>query len=169
MKSLFVVIMVVSLFVLAKTKEHRHHEAHVHGGATLNIAFDQLAGKIEFKAAADGIVGFEHAAKSKADQKTLADSIALFESKIGQMIVFDSGSGCVFEKDKIAMLSEKNSTHADFIANFKVQCSKSLSGTKLTLDFTSFNKINDLDVTVLIDSLQKTAEIKTKPITIDLK
>lgn len=175
-------IMLFSFSSFAKEKkEHRHHEAHVHGGATLNIAFDQLKGKVEFKAASAGVVGFEHAAKSEKDKKTVADMISNIDANISKMIKFDSSLGCVFVKEKIEVVPEvdedhnekdhgkKHGEHSDFLASFNVTCAKSVLGSKVTFDFTTLKKIKDLDVTVLIDSVQKTAEVKSKPVVLELK
>lgn len=171
MKIILIAILVLSSLAFAKgKKEHRHHEAHVHGGAVLNIAFDQLTGKIEFRAASAGVVGFEHVAKSDKDKKTVSDAIGNIETQIDKMIQFDSSLGCVFTKEKIEMVPEsEKSNHSDFVASFKVTCSKPVVGSKVTFDFTSFKKIKDLDVTVLADTVQKTAEVKAKPVVLELK
>ena len=79
-------LLLISPVTFAAAKEHRHHEAHVHGSATLNIAFEKLQGKIEFKAAADSILGFEHEAKSEKDKKTVSDISSLFENNINTMV-----------------------------------------------------------------------------------
>ena len=167
-----------SILVHAKKTEHRHNEAHVHGGATLNMAFDQLNGKIEFKAAAESVLGFEHTAKSDKDKKTLADAVSKFENNMSQMVQFDVNSGCGFTKEKIEMVPEKKDArptkkkqgqHSDFIANFKIACLKPILGTKVTFDFTSLKNVNDLDIMLLVDHLQKTAEIKSQPVTVELK
>lgn len=181
--SLVLGLILVSTAVYAgKKKEHRHHEAHVHGGATLSIAFDQLKGKVEFKAASEGVLGFEHEAKSEKDKKKLTDTVAKFESSIGSMIKFDESAGCAFTKEKIEMVPEKEDhdekekgheehkgEHSDFIANFSVDCKKEIKGTKVTFDFTSFKGLKDLDVTLLVGDLQKSVEVKRKPVTIELK
>lgn len=171
MKSLLISILILSSLAFAKEKkEHRHHEAHVHGGAVLNIAFDQLNGQIEFRAASVGVVGFEHAAKSDKDRKTVSEAINRMEANVAKLIQFDSSLGCSFTKEKIEMVPESDSsTHSDFVASFKVICSKSVVGSKVTFDFTSFKKIKDLDVTVLADTVQKTAEVKSKPVVLELK
>jgi hypothetical protein len=192
MKLILLAITFLTLTAFAKKNhEHRQHEAHVHGSATLNIAFDQLNGKIEFKAASAGVLGFEHSAKSDKDKKTLNDAVAKFETDISKMIQFDSKFGCTFSKEKIEMAKEPEEEHAkevaaekksvklhkadkhegehsDFIANYNVTCLKSIAGSKLTVDFTTFKNIKDLDVTVLADTLQKSFEVKTKPVTIEL-
>jgi hypothetical protein len=182
MKLFFSILMVFAVPSFAKKKEHRHHEAHVHGGATLSIAFDQLKGKVEFKAASEGVLGFEHKAKSEKDKKKLSDVIAKFETSIGTMIKFDESIGCSFTKEKIEMASEKEEhdenekghsehkgEHSDFVANYSVDCKKEIKGTKVTFDFTTFKGIKDLDVTLLVGDLQKSIEVKRKPVTVELK
>lgn len=175
-KSVAIALLLVSSSVYAaKKKEHRHHEAHVHGGATLSIAFDQLKGKVEFKAASEGVLGFEHEAKSEKDKKKLSDTISTFEASIGSMVKFDESAGCVFVKEKIEMAGEEKvhdehkGEHSDFIANFSVDCKNEIKGTKMTFDFSQFKGIKDLDVTMLIGDLQKSVEVKRKPVTVELK
>ncbi len=168
MNSMLSFILLISITTFAKEKnEHRQHQAHVHGAATLNIAFDQVSGKIEFKSAADSVLGFEHAVKSDKDKKILSEAILKFETGISQMIQFDSVLGCVITKEKIEMIQD--GSHADFRAHFNVTCLKAITGTNIIFDFTGLNKIKDLDVTVLADALQKTIEVKTKPVTLELK
>lgn len=113
-----------------------------------------------------GVLGFEHEAKSENDKKTVTEVIAQFEKHMNTMVLFDSTLGCIFEAEKIE--NQKHGAHFDFIANFKVTCQKSILASKMTLDFSTFKKIKDIDVTVLADNLQKTAEVKTKPLVIDL-
>jgi hypothetical protein len=185
-KTVLIALLGLILTAQADKHEHREHEAHVHGGATLNIAFDQLNGKIEFKGAADGIVGFEHAAKSDKDKKTVADSILKFETGIASMVVFDPSLNCVITKELIEIQKEEAAAektkadsqqkskkhkgeHSDFVANFKVACAKSIVGSKVTIDFKLFKQIKDLDVTILADTVQKTAEVKRKPVTVEIK
>ena len=175
-------VVLFSLFSISawaqKTKSsHHEHEAHVHGSANLAIAFDGLKGRIEFKAAAEGILGFEHAARSAAEQKALTEAKAKFE-KIDSMVQFDSSLGCKIQPEKIDMQSEEtgkdhakekhHGEHSNFVANFNVACEKSVTGSKMKIDFTTFPKLNDLDITVLVGDLQKSAEAKKQSITLDL-
>jgi hypothetical protein len=167
-----------------KKKKHRHHEAHVHGAANLNIAFDQLNGKIDFKAASEGILGFEHQPKTDLEKKKLADAISSFDTGMASMIKFDPALGCVLTKEKIEMVAEEKEAHkaeaeknhdkhhgehSDFIAQFNVACKSDIKGSQLTIDFTQFKSLKDVDVTLLIGDLQKSMEVKRKPVIIDLK
>lgn len=170
MKLFFVLILALSLRIFAGDKKHREHGAHVHGHAQLSIAFDNVKGQIEFKGASNGILGFEHIAKSKKDKKTLADVSDRIEKNISNYIQFDSGASCVFEKKTIGVVTDKDDhSHSDFMAQFEVKCAKSVAGTSLTLDFSDFKKLKEVDVTILIGELQLKSEVKTKKTTIDLK
>lgn len=180
MKHFILSMLIINSSAFAETHEHRHHEAHVHGSATLNIAFEKLQGRIEFKSAAVDIVGFEHAATSVKHKKTLSEAIRTFENDISKMVLTESQLGCTISKEKIEMVADTDgqdkktdkkihSQHVDFVANYNVICKKEIVGSKIILDFTNFPNLKDLDVTLLADNIQKTAEIKGKQTIIDVK
>jgi hypothetical protein len=153
-----------------KKKEHRHHDAHVHGAATLSLAFDQLKGQLEFKAASEGVLGFEHEAKSEEDKQKLNATIEKFITSIATMVQFDDSAGCLFTKEKIGMVAEKSQGgHSDFVAHFNIECKKEIQGSQVTFDFSQFKGIKNLDVTLLIGDLQKSVQVKRKPVTVDIK
>lgn len=141
--------------------------AHVHGAATLSLAFDELKGRLELRGAADSFIGFEHAAKSAADKKKLDESLKTFEAKLETRVKIDPILGCRFSKNRLDM--DVHGKHADFIASFDIKCVKSPDGGKIVFDFSDVKGLNDLDITVLSGNLQKTAEFKGAPVTVDLK
>jgi hypothetical protein len=171
----WIVILPCVTFAVCAWAQHREHGAHVHGGGTLAIAFDEMKGRVEFRAASAGVVGFEHEASTTKDKKTLQGVIAQFEKNIPQFVQFDSSLRCHFSKDKIGMVKEahhdqeESGEHSDFVADFDVTCVKSIAGSKITVDFSSFSALKDLDITVLVGSMQKSAEAKGKPVIIDLQ
>ena len=63
---LLTMVLVPGLMVQAQ--EHRHHEAHEHGVAHLNVAIEGNRLYIEFSSPAANIVGFEHRPRTE-DQK----------------------------------------------------------------------------------------------------
>lgn len=149
--------------------EHREHAAHVHGSARLEIAFEDLKGRVEFKAASDGVVGFEHQAKSAKDKKILQEALAKME-KMDRMVQFDSTLGCSFKRDKVEMVRESNQdSHSNIVATFDVLCQKSILGSQLKVDFSPFPNLRDIDITVLVGGLQKSVESKGKPLSIHLQ
>jgi len=150
--------------------EHRHHGAHVHGAGTIAIAFEKEKGTVEFQSAAESILGFEHLPKKSQDQKIFETTRQSFESEIGRWIQFDANLKCAFQKDKIEQTFEnKAKSHSSWVARYSVTCAKSPLGSTLILDFSKFPKLKDLDVTILIDVVQKSAEYKGKVIKVELK
>jgi hypothetical protein len=167
-------LIVISVFAfgfsaLAKKTEHRHHGAHVHGKGQMSIAFDGAKGEIDFHTAAIGIVGFEHAAKSAADKKTKDDAFAKFENQIMNMVHFDGELNCKYAKKSMDMKKDSDGDHSDFNAQFVVQCDKSPAGTKVVFNFSMWPGMHEVDATVLVGNLQKTATINAQPVTLELK
>lgn len=169
---LIIFITMLSINLFAK-EFHHNHKAHVHGGASLAIAFEALTGKIEFKAAADGILGFEHSANSEIEKRKLTNVKAEFETQIADMIKFEDALKCQFMPEKVAMVSEAKAKsggqHSDWIATYKVQCEKSPEGTVVEINFSKYSGLNDIDITVLVGNLQKSAEYKKGPLKLELK
>lgn len=176
--NLLVLLIVLPFIAKAAEKKMRIHEAHVHGAATLNVVFDNLQGEVEFKAAAEGILGFEHEARSEHDKKAFGEVLAQFEN-ISEMIKIDPAKKCVFSKKNIGLTDEDKShrenkkehqaEHANFQANYGIRCQSSIIGSNLIIDFSKFPKLNDVDVSIVVGNLQKSAEAKKRPITIELK
>lgn len=170
MKVIFTVLAFVSLFANAQEKKHREHKAHSHGSAELSIAFDSLVGQLEFKSPAESIVGFEHQPKTDKDKQKLTTAKVDFETNMAKYVQFDSNLGCKFEKKSIEMVSDASDTHhADFVARFDVTCTKPLQGTTILFDFTSLQKLKNIDTTVLAGELQLKTEIRKKKTTLEVK
>lgn len=168
----YILSVLISLTTLAKEK-HQNHEAHVHGGATLAIAFDSNSGKVEFKAAADGILGFEHKHTSAGDKEKLQQATAIFESQINELIKFDPQLQCQFKGERVGLFfSEKGNgsgQHSDWIATYSIICQKAPQGSVVEIDFSKFPHIDDIDITALVGSVQKSAEYKKKLLKVELK
>lgn len=168
----------ISAFIAAQScfakGAFRELGAHVHGNGTLSIAFDANQGRIEFKGAAEGILGFEHQPRTAKDKKTVAEAVAHFENDIGKMVAFEPSLNCQFKKEMIGQVPEAghegSGEHSDWAANFSVHCNKSPLGTKLAIDFGSFKLLRTVSVAVLVEAVQKSAELRDgKPVSIDLK
>ena len=170
--------------------EHREHGAHQHGVGTVGVAFEGLKGKIEFKIPAESIIGFEHEAKKEADKKKQEEALTKFESKISEMLVFDSSLKCALAKEKVEVLREeenhadhkdegkskdkhkhhKHTAHSDFVAHYNVSCEKSPAGTDLAVKIHSqFKKIKKLELQLIVDNLQKAQTITKDNAVVSLK
>lgn len=151
-------------------KEHRHHHAHSHGAGKMSLAFDGLNGRIEFEVAAESILGFEYAPKTDKDKKTLADAIKAFQENFSKMVQFDSTLGCEMTADKVEQKMEgKTSSHSNFKASYDVTCKKSVVQSKVKFNFSQYEHLNDLDVTILADQVQKNLEMTNKESSVELK
>ncbi len=171
-------------FAATKTsKNHREKHHHSHGSATLSIAFDQVepknneqtrfVGQVEFKSSAHDVLGFEHTPQSEAQKNIFKKTFNEFENQIEEMIQFDKILNCHFKKilieQKFEGPSKSHTKHSDWVAQYSISCEKSPLSSKIIFNFTRFKNLQDIDVTVLIDQLQKSIEIKKEPLTLELK
>ncbi len=153
-----------------KETTRREHGSHIHGQASLSLAFDSLNGHFEFVAASESLLGFEHPAKSTSDKKTLLDLKAQLKNNISKYVQFNEALACKWTLSSADMVFEKmHSNHSNFVAKFEIFCGKPVEATRLILDFTAFKKLQDIDVTILIGDLQLKSELKSKSVTIELK
>ena len=60
---------------MAHAQEHRHHEAHEHGVAHLNVAIEGNRLYIELSSPAANIVGFEHHPRTQKQKAGVADAL----------------------------------------------------------------------------------------------
>lgn len=161
--------------------EKRHHEAHVHGVAEVNIAIDGSKADVEFRAPAESVMGFEHEAKSESDKKKRDAALRTVQTKISQMVVFDPKLSCKFSEVKTAIVEEKGepgktqsdksahghkdqkktAEHREVRATFSAACDKTLAGSRVTFGVhKTFPAIGEIKVQVLGDAKQSGATIK---------
>lgn len=156
----------------AQAQKHRHEaKGHVHGAGKLSVTFDQAKGRVELEVPAESILGFEHAPKTEKQKKSYDESITALESGIAKHIAFDANLNCQFAKDFIGLEKDesgKPSKHADYLATFNVTCEKNPLGSKVKIDFSSYKRIEKLEITVLADNVVKTVTTKKKPVELDL-
>jgi uncharacterized protein DUF2796 len=141
------------------TKRHQH-KAHVHGAATLNIAIEDQTATVEFESPAESVIGFEHRAKSTADQKKQAIALDTMRNRIDSMIIFDPALGCRFSPTKIDIVHQ-DEDHAEVHGLFAVSCDTALAGSKLRFGFTKiFPAIQTVNVQLVAATQQVGASIK---------
>lgn len=157
-------------FAKEKKAEHRELHAHTHGSATMSMAFDGPKGRIEFASPAESILGFEYEPKTAKDKETLQNMVKTFISDFSKMVQFDASLMCVFLVEKVEQKMEsKSSKHSNFIVNFNVQCAKKVTDSKINFNFSRFEKLKDIDVTILADKFQKNLEISNKESSTELQ
>ena len=158
----FILLAAGSGCAVAQTaKPHKNvQHAHEHGGAKLNIAIDGKDAIIELETPADGIVGFEHAAVSAADQRQQATALDTLRNRMADMVIFDRSAACAFTARKVAVEKDPEEGHSDVKAEFGVTCGKPPGGTTLRFGFSKiFPRIIDVEVQLLNGDQQTGAKI----------
>jgi Protein of unknown function (DUF2796) len=157
----------------------RHHDAHVHGVAEINIAVEGAKATVEFRAPAESIMGFEHEAKSESDKKKRDAALDQLRTKKDQMVVFDPKLGCKSSDIKTTIVEDKgdhtkaqpgkdthkdqkkSGEHREVHGTFSVACDKPLAGTRVQFGVSKvFREIQEIKVQVVGDSGQSGATIK---------
>ena len=149
--------------------EHREHKAHDHGAGQIGIAFEGLEGKIDFDIPAESIIGFEYEPTKLEDKKRLSDGLQLLRNKIGDMIVFEGGAKCQITVQSVEVVRE-GAKHSDIEALYNVKCAQSpLNGQIVFKLHSQFKRIKKLQVSVVVDTLQKSATIAKDGEKVELK
>jgi hypothetical protein len=171
----------ILLAAMASAAEKRRHDPHVHGVAEVNIAVEGSKADVEFRVPADSVMGFEHEAKTESDRKKRDAALRTVQTKMPQMVVFDSRLGCKISQVKTAVVQEnaepgnaqhsknaqqqsdqnKTGEHREVQAEFSVACQKPLAGSRVTFGVSKvFPEIHEIKVQVLGDAKQSGATIE---------
>jgi hypothetical protein len=157
--------------------ERRHAEAHVHGVAEINILVEGKRIVVEFHTPTEGVMGFEHEAKSDAEKKKRDAALKLIDDKFAEMVILEGKLGCRSQSGKIAIVQsdfdekrEKKDGHADqkksgehreVRATFNVECQQNPAGSQVRFGVSKvFPGIQEVKVQVLSDAKQSGVTIK---------
>ena len=191
--ALFSIVIISSGPVQAEEK--RHHEAHEHGVANLNIAVEGNNIYIEFTSPAANIVGFEHHPRTHDQKDAVKDAVkklqegdALFilstgsESKLVKSSVdtdidkdadhdseSEHGHGKEEHHDKEHGEADEHERHSEFKAQYHFVCKKPdrLSQIDVKL-FRVFPGIEHIEVQLITETKQTAVELTAKKIKISL-
>jgi hypothetical protein len=142
------------------TKKRHQHGAHVHGTAAVNIAIEERTATVEFTAPAEGVIGFEHRAKSAADQAQQAKALERLQNHIDSMVAVDPALGCRFSPTQVGV-TQQDTEHAEVHGTFAVSCQTPLAGSKMRFGFTkAFPRIQTVTVQLVGMTQQVGASIK---------
>ena len=158
-------------------QEHRQHDAHVHGSATLNLALEEEKVHIEFDSPAANIIGFEHVPSSEADHAALNQAVATLKNG-DPLFHFNDEAGCRMEEAMVtsALLEDEHSdheahghkeheaeTHSDIEAAYHFKCTQPGKLTQLTVElFEAFPAMEEINVQYVIESKQDSKELTAK-------
>jgi len=171
----------VSIFLLFAREgagaEMRHAESHVHGMAEINIVVEGKRVVVEFHTPTEGLMGFEHEAKTDAEKKKRDAAMKIVKERFNELIVFDKQSACKSHsatarivrgedhdtKDKTHGAGNRkiSGEHSELQAVYQFECDRSPAGTKVTFGVSKFfPEIHEIKVQVLSDAKQTGVTIK---------
>lgn len=107
-------------------------KAHEHGLATLSIAVEGDVAKVDLDVPGDGVFGFEHAAKSAADKKTVDEALKTMRERGAELFVFAADKGCEVKKAEVELETGKKG-HNDVEGEYEFKCKAPLAGSDLKL------------------------------------
>lgn len=169
-------LMAAALVVWASTLSGASQRAHVHGVGRINIVVDGTQATVEFLAPAEGLYGFEHQARTQAEQDKRDAALARLRDKISMMVVFEADRGCQFTPKNIAVVADadeehakgkkasqkKSGEHSEVHAAFTVSCAKPLAGSQVRFGVAKiFPAIKTVHVQALSDAKQSGLEVKS--------
>ena len=171
-------LMAVALVIWASMASGASQRAHVHGVGYINIVVEGTQATVELRAPAEGLYGFEHQARTQAEQDKRDAALARLQETISTMVVFEADRGCQFATHKIAVEADvedehaqgkgakkaqkKSGEHSEVHAEFTVTCAKPLAGSQVRFGVAKiFPTITTVHVQVLSDSRQTGVEVQS--------
>ena len=173
--------LIVSLMVSAPLAvdgaEKRHADAHVHGIAEVNIVVEGKKIVIELRTPTEGLMGFEHEARTDAEKKKRDAALRTLESRFEDLVIVDKKLGCKSQPGIVRIVQsgnrdekdkkhghdgdKKSGEHREARAAFEYECQQNPAGSSVQFGVTKlFPEIYELRVQVLSDAKQSGATIK---------
>ncbi len=166
------------------------HGAHVHGKPKLDIAIEGTKISLGFESPAESIYGFEHEAKNPKDIAARDAAVKELKENSGNIFQFQPALSCTLasatvepwvtedhdhdreksikkgsHKEKSKKHGEHGEVHADYVFN----CTKTPSGTKLTVTLTDkYPRLLEIAVQLISDKKQAGATLKSGSTSLDL-
>jgi hypothetical protein len=131
-KSTTVLAFIVMFLIVraAPAAEKRHAHGHVHGAAEMNIVAEGKSVLVEFRAPAEGVMGFEHEAKSDTDQKKRDLALKTIKERFAEMVIFDKKLGCVGGASEVSVVQTDEAGKDAKSAKGQAKCAR---GTTLVV------------------------------------
>lgn len=161
----------------ALAAEKRHAHTHVHGAAEMSIVVEGKKITVDFRSPAEGVMGFEHEARSDADIKKRDTTMKIIKERFGEMVLFDKKLGCKHQPGEVSLVRtdgdpakghkqgkgdhKKGGEHREVRATHHFVCDQDPAGSRVRFAVTKiFPSIHDLKVQVLSGAKQSGATIK---------
>lgn len=115
----------------AMAHDHRHHDAHVHGEARVDLAVDGAVVELALTAPGIGLLDFERPPANSAEKAALEQALAVLRK--GEWALAPSAAGCHREQadaeaEGFAAAAASSAAgehrHAGFTASLRLRCSQ---------------------------------------------
>ena len=161
-------------FCVSVQAEERGHGAHVHGIGHLNVAIEGNDVEIELESPGMNIVGFEHAAKSKADKAAIKSAMASLKEG-EKLFVFPAGAGCRAHEMKVEGPEThhdhghhrhgSSESHTEFEAHYHFRCGNTEKLTHVDVKlFERFSRMEEIEAKVISSRGQRAQELTPKSV-----
>lgn len=161
--------------VTAWGQANQAQHVHKHGHARLAVAVDGLVISVELDTPAEGLYGFEHAAKSDDEKRVVAAANERFTvtpttlfsvpERYGCKVTgtgLESGGKTSSQSEEVqksdgtpSIKSDRHASHGDVTARIALRCQKALDGAKATVSLIKyFPRLKTLKVEVLTGKKQ---------------
>ena len=156
--------------------EKRHGHSHVHGVAEMNIVVEGKTVVVEFRSPSEGIMSFEHEAKSEADKKKQDAAVKILKERFAEMVILDPKLGCAPGLAEVTIVltdaagkdakhakgdAKKSGEHREVRARHIFTCQGDPAGSRVRFGVTKiFPNVPDLKVQALSGNKQSGATIK---------
>lgn len=146
---------------------HRHHGAHVHGMATLDVVMDGQELMMHLKSPLMNFAGFEHQPETEQQKAIYQDMLQQFEL-IDTMLEVQ-GASCIVESIEVedAFATPDEIEHAELEASYFLRCEspQNITGLKINL-FDFYNRLEKLQVQMVLPAGQQQLELTPQRTTI---
>jgi len=178
-------ILLTTFQARASGSEHREHGAHEHGHGIVNIVVEGSELAIELEVPGVNVVGFEHEPGNDAQRHAVAEAIALF--KRGEMLfVTPQAAGCQLREAEVTLAGEQHhegedhsgqdpgteqdqpsgqaheeqAAHSELHGEYRFHCQTPPGLDRIELKlFGHLKDLDDIDVQIVTQTLQKAAEL----------
>ncbi len=161
------IIFLVLLVNLSSAVAATSLKSHEHGLVSLEMAVEADQIEVSLDGPMESFLGFEHAIKSKADQKAWDLAKNNWTNNFFEIFKFDPKIKCEQISSDFKSEDEK-AGHADLIASKKIKCNANLKGQKVSIRIKKFFKhmdkiklelISDKPQSILIKENNKEIEL----------
>ncbi len=135
---------------------HRHHGAHVHGMATLDLVMDDHHLMMHLKSPLMNFLGFEHQPETEQQKSIYQDMLQ--QLKMLATLVEVQGSSCIAESIKVEdpFVDNDETQHTDVDVSYFLRCEKpkNITGLKINL-FDVYSNLESLQVQMVLPTGQQ--------------